>query len=135
MEAGCTTFAWIKTLKDATKRASSASATRIREDGAYIEAGENDNLIVQKLEANPNAVGIFGYSFLEENQDKLAGQPCRRRVAEVRDDRLRQVPGLAPAVHLREEGARRRDPRHPRVRGRVHERLGDGESATWRTRA
>jgi phosphate transport system substrate-binding protein len=45
----------------------------IREDGAYIEAGENDNLIVQKLEANPKAVGIFGYSFLEENGDKIQG--------------------------------------------------------------
>jgi phosphate transport system substrate-binding protein len=45
----------------------------VREDGAYVEAGENDNLIVQKLEANPNAVGIFGFSFLEENLDKLKG--------------------------------------------------------------
>ena len=43
----------------------------IREDGAYIEAGENDNLIVQKLNANKNAFGIFGYSFLEENADKV----------------------------------------------------------------
>ena len=45
----------------------------IREDGAYVEAGENDNLIVQKLEANPTAFGIFGFSFLEENADKLQG--------------------------------------------------------------
>ena len=45
----------------------------LREDGAYIEAGENDNLIVQKLEANPNAVGVFGYSFLEENSDQVQG--------------------------------------------------------------
>ncbi len=45
----------------------------IREDGAYIEAGENDNLIAQKLAANKNALGIFGYSFLEENTDKLKG--------------------------------------------------------------
>ena len=43
----------------------------IREDGAYVEAGENDNLIVQKLNANKNAFGIFGYSFLEENADKV----------------------------------------------------------------
>lgn len=43
----------------------------IREDGAYVEAGENDNLIVQKLTANKNAIGIFGYSFLEENSDKV----------------------------------------------------------------
>ena len=48
-------------------------AYAVREDGAYIEAGENDNLIVQKLAANPNAVGIFGYSFLEENGDKVHG--------------------------------------------------------------
>jgi phosphate transport system substrate-binding protein len=45
----------------------------IREDGAYIEAGENDNLIVSKLEANPNAVGVFGFSFLDQNSDKLQG--------------------------------------------------------------
>lgn len=48
-------------------------AYAIREDGAYIEAGENDNLIVQKLEANPDGVGVFGYSFLEENADKVQG--------------------------------------------------------------
>lgn len=48
-------------------------AYSIREDGAYIEAGENDNLIVQKLEANADAVGIFGFSFLDENGDKVQG--------------------------------------------------------------
>jgi phosphate transport system substrate-binding protein len=48
-------------------------AYAIREDGAYIEAGENDNLIVQKLEANPDGVGVFGFSFLEENADKVQG--------------------------------------------------------------
>ena len=45
----------------------------MREDGAYIEAGENDNLIVQKLEANKNALGIFGFSFLDQNTDKVQG--------------------------------------------------------------
>ena len=45
----------------------------VREDGAYVEAGENDNLIVQKLEANPNALGIFGFSFLDQNADKIQG--------------------------------------------------------------
>lgn len=48
-------------------------AYAVREDGAYIEAGENDNLIVQKLAANPDALGIFGFSFLEENGDKVHG--------------------------------------------------------------
>ena len=45
----------------------------MREDGKYIEAGENDNLIVQKLQANPKAVGIFGFSFLDQNADKVKG--------------------------------------------------------------
>ncbi len=45
----------------------------IREDGAYVEAGENDNLIVSKLEANPNALGVFGFSFLDQNADKIKG--------------------------------------------------------------
>ena len=47
--------------------------TEIREDGAFVEAGENDNLIVQKLQANPAAVGIFGFSFLDQNADKIQG--------------------------------------------------------------
>ena len=45
----------------------------VRADGIYVDSGENDNLIVQKLEANPAAIGIFGYSYLEENADKLRG--------------------------------------------------------------
>jgi len=52
-----------------------ALCTAVREDGAYVDAGENDNLIVQKLRANPDAVGIFGYSYLEENKDTVAGVP------------------------------------------------------------
>ncbi len=47
----------------------------MREDGAYIEAGENDNLIVQKLALNPKALGIFGYSYLEQNSDKVLAHP------------------------------------------------------------
>lgn len=46
---------------------------KIREDGAYVEAGENDNLLVQKLVANPDALGVFGYSFLDQNADKIQG--------------------------------------------------------------
>jgi phosphate transport system substrate-binding protein len=66
MEAGCAEVPGAAEL-GLTKEACHA----LREDGGYIEAGENDNLIVQKLIANPDAVGIFGYSFLEENQDKI----------------------------------------------------------------
>jgi phosphate transport system substrate-binding protein len=73
LESGCSTYPWIKTLKDVEESRFKKVCDSIREDGAYIEAGENDNLIVQKLEANPSAIGIFGYSYLEENEDKLAG--------------------------------------------------------------
>jgi len=71
MESGAKKFDWIASLKDKKKFA--VISQTIREDGAYVEAGENDNLIVQKLEANPNAVGIFGFSFLDQNMDKLQG--------------------------------------------------------------
>ncbi len=70
MDVGCEEF---KSIKAMDKKAMKATCQTIREDGAYIEAGENDNLIVQKLEANPNAVGIFGFSFLDQNMDKIQG--------------------------------------------------------------
>ena len=73
MEAGCRTFAWLDALRSQDEPRFKRACDTMREDGAYIEAGENDNLIVQKLTANPTAVGIFGYSFLEENLDKLKG--------------------------------------------------------------
>ncbi len=73
MEGGCKQFDWIKTMKDKDKNAYKAICHTIREDGAYIEAGENDNLIVQKLEANPKALGIFGFSFLDQNTDRVQG--------------------------------------------------------------
>lgn len=50
-----------------------ALCTRVREDGAYVDAGENDNLIVQKLQSNPSAIGVFGYSYLEENRNAVNG--------------------------------------------------------------
>jgi len=73
MEGGCKTVDWIKALKITDKTAYKALCHTIREDGAYVEAGENDNLIVQKLQANPAAFGIFGYSFLEQNSDSVQG--------------------------------------------------------------
>lgn len=60
-------------LKKSDENRFKSICTKVREDGAFIESGENDNLIVQKIEANPGTIGVFGYSYLEENQDKLAG--------------------------------------------------------------
>ena len=73
MEGGAKKFPWIKALKKKNKKAYKILCHTIREDGAYIEAGENDNLIVQKLDANPAALGIFGFSFLDQNADKIQG--------------------------------------------------------------
>ena len=73
MEGGCKTVGWVKALKKTDKNAYKALCHTIREDGGYVEAGENDNLIVQKLQANPAAFGIFGYSFLEQNADTVQG--------------------------------------------------------------
>uniref|UniRef100_UPI003F69CCFB PstS family phosphate ABC transporter substrate-binding protein n=1 Tax=Candidatus Thiodubiliella endoseptemdiera TaxID=2738886 RepID=UPI003F69CCFB len=88
LQGGCFTYSWIKKIKKDSKVAKKSSnkplasklkrkykniCHSIREDGAYIEAGENDNLIVEKLKANPNALGIFGYSFLDQNSDVVQG--------------------------------------------------------------
>ena len=73
MEGGAKKFPSLKALRKKNKKAFKAIAHVIREDGAFVEAGENDNLIVQKLEANPATIGIFGFSFLDQNGDKIQG--------------------------------------------------------------
>jgi phosphate transport system substrate-binding protein len=73
MEGGCKTFDWIAAIKKNDETRFKTVCHSIREDGVYVEAGENDNLIVQKLEANPDAIGIFGFSFLDQNMEKVHG--------------------------------------------------------------
>src|SRR5690606_5080781 len=73
MEPGCQNYAWINSLKATSEGRFKSICHAVREDGAYVEAGENDNLIVQKLEAHPRALGIFGFSFLDENISQLQG--------------------------------------------------------------
>ena len=70
MHEGCKELDFVKN-GDFDKKWVKENCSRMRTDGPFVEAGENDNLIVQRLEADPNAVGIFGYSFLYENLDKL----------------------------------------------------------------
>jgi phosphate transport system substrate-binding protein len=67
LEGGCNGFEWIKALAGTDEARHKQLCHTIREDGVFIEAGENDNLIVQKLEANPSAFGVFGFSFLDQN--------------------------------------------------------------------
>jgi phosphate transport system substrate-binding protein len=70
MDKACAEFPEVTALDADAKK---AACQTVREDGVYIDAGENDNLIVQKLAANPAALGIFGFSFLDQNIDKLQG--------------------------------------------------------------
>ncbi|MBX7147355.1 MAG: substrate-binding domain-containing protein [Alphaproteobacteria bacterium] len=109
LDKGCEEFSEIKNLKPEEKKVYCQS---IREDGHYIEAGENDNLIVQKLTTNPKALGIFGYSFLEQNSDKIEASTinkitptyntisnnsypiARSLYIYVKKDHLNLVPGL-----------------------------------------
>ncbi len=73
LEGGCKAFLWIAALKSTDKNRYKNVCHTVREDGHYIESGENDNLIVQKLEANPDSLGVFGFSFLDQNEDKVQG--------------------------------------------------------------
>ena len=73
IEGGCKTFPKLKAIKKQDKKKYKDICRAVREDGAFIEAGENDNLIVQKLVENESAFGVFGFSFLIENEDKIQG--------------------------------------------------------------
>ena len=73
LSGGCNEIPWIKKLKKKDKKAWKKLCRTVREDGPYVEAGENDNLIIQKLNANKDSFGIFGFSFLDQNKDKVKG--------------------------------------------------------------
>lgn len=90
MEDSCKQYPWLSALEKTDKDDFKKKCDSVREDGAYIEAGENDNLIVQKLVSNKNAFGIFGFSFMEENADKVQGS---------------QVDGQTPAFESIASGA------------------------------
>jgi phosphate transport system substrate-binding protein len=96
MEAGCRSYPWLNTLRGTDEKRFKRICNTIREDGAFIEAGENDNLIVQKIEANPNAIGIFGFSFLEENLDQLRGLKIEGVVPTFESIESGQFPAARP---------------------------------------
>ncbi|MEM1195372.1 MAG: substrate-binding domain-containing protein [Pseudomonadota bacterium] len=75
LEAGCDTNPAMKELKQRDEDEHQAVCTEVRSDGAYVDQGEQDNLIVQKIESNPRSVGVFGFSYLDENDDKVQGLP------------------------------------------------------------
>jgi phosphate transport system substrate-binding protein len=113
MSAGCDTFEWIHALREQNSELHQTICQKFREDGRYIEAGESDILIVRKLEQNTRAVGIFGFSFLDQNLDRLQGATvegsgptydnisndryplCRPLYLYVSREHVSRVPGLA----------------------------------------
>lgn len=116
MEKGAKTFPELKALRKIDKKNFKALAHGIREDGAYVEAGENDNLIVQKLTHNPKAFGITGFSFLDNNLDKIQGakingvEPTFENISNgtyplsrplffyVKEQHISKIPGIAEYV-------------------------------------
>ena len=75
LEAGCKSNEDMKALKESDEDRYDQLCTEVRADGRYVDQGEQDNLIVQKIENSPRSVGVFGYSYLEENLDKVQGLP------------------------------------------------------------
>jgi phosphate transport system substrate-binding protein len=75
MTPGCKTDKAVAGLEKTEAERFKTICTQVREDGGYVDAGENDNLIVQKISQNPRAIGVFGFSFIEENPESLRGIP------------------------------------------------------------
>lgn len=109
---GCETDPAMKALKESDAERHTRLCTRIREDGAFVEAGENDNLLIQRVSQNQGAIGVLGYSFMEENLDRVRGVPiggvaptaetirgftypgARQLYVYVKGEHLDAVPGL-----------------------------------------
>lgn len=112
LEAGCDTNPAMERLKEADEDKHQQVCTEVRSDGAYVDQGEQDNLIVQKIQSDPRAVGLFGFSYLEENLDKVHGLPmngveptydniasfaypgARPLYVYIKKDHMRAIPGL-----------------------------------------
>ncbi|MBC2650574.1 substrate-binding domain-containing protein [Novosphingobium aerophilum] len=103
---GCESDPAMVALKARDRVRYAATCTDVRSDGAYVDTGENDNLVVQKLQANPRAVGVFGYSYLAENGDRLRGltldgvTPSYATIADFRYPGARPLYIYVKAAHL-----------------------------------
>ncbi len=106
LEKGCDSNPAMAALKDSDKDKHKDICTKIREDGAYVEAGENDNLLIQKVSQNPGAIGVLGYSFLDENADKVRGiplggiAPTAATIASLKYPGARQIYIYAKGEHI-----------------------------------
>ena len=93
---GCESNAEMAALKDSDEERHEQLCTELRNDGKYVDQGEQDNLIVQKIEGNPDAVGVFGYSYLEENLDKVQGLSMSGVEPDYENISSGQYPGARP---------------------------------------
>jgi phosphate transport system substrate-binding protein len=93
---GCDSDPAMKAMAKANEDQHKQICTKVREDGAYVEAGENDNLLVQKVAGDPGTLGVLGFSYLEQNAGKI---------------RAVQIAGVAPTedsiANLSYPGARK----------------------------
>jgi phosphate transport system substrate-binding protein len=106
LQKGCETNPEMKALKERDEERHKAVCTGIREDGVFIEAGENDNLLIQKVTGNPGSLGILGFSFLEENLDRVKAvsingvQPTVETISALEYPGARQVFIYAKGEHV-----------------------------------
>jgi len=113
MEKGCTSDPQMKALKESDDDRYKDICTKVREDGAFVEAGENDNLIVQKVTQDPGTVGILGYSFLEENTDRVKPitvngvQPTEQTISSLEYPGARKLYIYVKGSHLQAKPALR----------------------------
>lgn len=96
LEVGCKADPAMKALKDSDENKYKQICTEVRDDGAYVDQGEQDNLIVQKIKDNPKVVGIFGFSYLEENLDKVQDLPMNGVPATYENIASFKYPGARP---------------------------------------
>ncbi|WND03471.1 substrate-binding domain-containing protein [Temperatibacter marinus] len=91
IEAGCKAFAGNAALKKSDKALYKQKCRSIREDGAYVEEGENDNLIVQKLQADTDVLGVFGFSFLDQNSDSVQGSLIAKKGTDFKEPTFENI--------------------------------------------
>ncbi|HEX2804221.1 MAG TPA: substrate-binding domain-containing protein [Sphingomicrobium sp.] len=113
LEKGCASEPAMKALKESNEDEYKEVCTKIREDGAFVEAGENDNLLVQKVSADPTALGVLGYSFLAENRDKVRAvtvngvSPSDTTITDLSYPGARKIFIYAKTAHMRAKPAMR----------------------------
>lgn len=107
IQKGCESDPAMKALKESNEDEFKDICTKLREDGAFVEGGENDNLLVQKISGDPTAIGVLGYSFLEENADKVraiqinGSSPTAQSITDLSYPGARKIYIYAKGEHLR----------------------------------